>query len=120
VFYYLFGSVYAISQSYFHMILGISNFIIIMIILFCKDFLIHSFDEEHASVSGIHANRVHFLFIVLTALVITVSIQVVGVLLVSALMTLPVAAAMRIASSFKQLIVISIVFAEIAVIGGLI
>src|SRR5699024_9391289 len=76
--------------------------------------------EEHASVSGIHANRVHFLFIVLTALVIAVSIQVVGVLLVSALMTLPVAAAMRIASSFIQLIVISIVFAEIAVIDELI
>ena len=35
-------------------------------------------------------------------------------------MTLPVAAAMRIASSFKQLIVISIIFAELAVIGGLI
>src|SRR5699024_7049994 len=65
-------------------------------------------------------NRVHFLFIVLTALVIAVSIQVVGVLLVSALMTLPVAAAMRIASSFNQLIVIPIFFAEIAVIGGLI
>src|SRR5699024_5064686 len=95
-----------------------SIFIIIMIILFYKELLTLSFDEEHASVSGIHANRVHFLFIVLTALVIAVSIQVVGVLLVSALMTLPVAAAMRIASSFKQFIFIF--FAEIAVIGGLI
>src|SRR5699024_7593495 len=99
LFNYLFGSVSAVSQS---------DFIIIMIILFYKELLTLSFDEEHASVSGIHANRVHFLFIVLTALVIAVSIQVVGVLLVSALMTLPVAAAMRIASSFKQLIVISI------------
>src|SRR5699024_10234644 len=78
------------------------------------------FDEEHAVVSGIHASRIHFLFIVLTALVIAVSIRIVGVLLVSALMTLPVAAAMRLVSSFKQLIFISIVFAEVAVVVGLI
>src|SRR5699024_12845745 len=100
--------------------LGISIFIIVMITLFYKELLTLSFDEEHASVSGIHASRIHFLFIVLTALVIAVSIQIVGVLLVSALMTLPVAAAMRIASSFKQLSVISVVFAVTAVITGLI
>ena len=120
LFNYLFGSVSAVSKNDFFMILGISIFIIIMITLFYKELVTLSFDEEHATVSGIHASRIHFLFIVLTALVIAVSIQIVGVLLVSALMTLPVAAAMRVASSFKQLILFSIIFAEIAVIGGLI
>ncbi len=120
LFNYLFGSVSAVSKNDFFMILGISIFIIIMITLFYKELVTLSFDEEHATVSGIHATRIHFLFIVLTALVIAVSIQIVGVLLVSALMTLPVAAAMRVASSFKQLILFSIIFAEIAVIGGLI
>src|SRR5699024_10101122 len=120
LFNYLFGSVSAVSQSDFLMILGISIFIIIMIIIFYKELLTLSFDEEHASVSGIHSKRIHFLFIVLTALVIAASIRIVGVLLVSALMTLPVASAMRIAASFKQLIFFSILFAEIAVITGLI
>jgi len=120
LFNYLFGSVSAVSKNDFLIILSISVFILIMITLFYKELLTLSFDEEHAVVSGIHASRIHFLFIVLTALVIAVSIRIVGVLLVSALMTLPVAAAMRIASSFKQLIVISIIFAELAVIGGLI
>lgn len=120
LFNYLFGSVSAVSKSDFLMILGITIFIIIMIILFYKELLTLSFDEEHAIVSGINATRIHFLFIVLTALVIAVSIRIVGVLLVSALMTLPVAAAMRLASSFKQLIFISIVFAEVAVVIGLI
>src|SRR5699024_12405230 len=77
-------------------------------------------DEVPASISCIHSYRLQFLVIVLTALVISFTIQVVGVLLVSALMTLPVAAAMRIATSFNELIVISIIFAEIGVIGGLI
>lgn len=120
LFNYLFGSVSAVSRNDFFSILGISIFIIIVIIIFYKELLTLSFDEEHASVSGIHSKRIHFLFIVLTALVIAASIRIVGVLLVSALMTLPVASAMRIAASFKQLIFFSILFAEIAVITGLI
>ena len=45
--------------------------------------------------------------------------RIVGVLLVSALMTLPVAAALKVAKSFKQTIFMSILFGEIAVVGGL-
>lgn len=120
LFNYLFGSVSAVSRNDFLTILGISIFIIIMIIIFYKELLTLSFDEEHATVSGIHSKRIHFLFIILTALVIAASIRIVGVLLVSALMTLPVASAMRIAVSFKQLIFFSILFAETAVIVGLV
>src|SRR5699024_11569127 len=85
LFNYLFGSVSAVSQSDFLMILGIFIFIIIMIILFYKEFLTLSFDEEHASVSGIHANRVHFLFFLLTVLFIAFSIQFVAVYFFSVL-----------------------------------
>jgi len=120
LFNYLFGSVSAVSRIDFLTILGISIFIIIVIFVFYKELLTLSFDEEHATVSGIHSNRIHFLFIVLTALVIAASIRIVGVLLVSALMTLPVASAMRFAVSFKQLIFYSIVFAELSVVVGLI
>lgn len=120
LFNYLFGSVSAVSKTDFFSILVIAVFIILMIGLFYKELLTLSFDEEHATVSGIHSKRIHFLFIVLTALVIAASIRIVGVLLVSALMTLPVASAMRLASSFKQLILYSIIFAEISVIIGLI
>ncbi|TFJ91800.1 metal ABC transporter permease [Lentibacillus salicampi] len=120
LFNYLFGSVSAVSQTDFYSILGISIVIILVIRLFYKELVTLSFDEEHAVVSGIHAKRIHLLFIVLTALVIAASIRVVGVLLVSALMTLPVAASMRIARGFKQMILFSIVFGEVAVIIGLI
>lgn len=120
LFNYLFGSVSAVSQNDLITISIITLFIILLVVLFFKELLTLSFDEEHAIVSGIHASRIHFLFIVLTALVIAASIRIVGVLLVSALMTLPVASAMRIAISFKQLVFLSIIFAEIAVITGLI
>lgn len=120
LFNYLFGSVSAVSKQDFLSIAGIAVFIVIIITLFYKELVTLSFDEEHAKVSGIHAKRIHLLFIVLTALVIAASIRIVGVLLVSALMTLPVAASMRLARGFKQMMFLSIVFGELAVIIGLI
>lgn len=120
LFNYLFGSVSAVSKNDLLTIGGISLFIFIVVGLFYKELVTLSFDEEHATVSGIHSKRIHFIFIILTALVIAASIRIVGVLLVSALMTLPVAAAMRYANSFKQLIFLSILFGEMAVIIGLI
>src|SRR5699024_10463203 len=95
-------------------------FILLSVGMFYKELITLSFDEEHATVSGIHSKRIHLLFILLTALVIAASIRIVGVLLVSALMTLPVAASMRLAKGFKQMIVLSIIFGEVAVISGLI
>ena len=120
LFSYLFGSVSAVSRNDFVLISIITIIVIMCILFFYKELVTLSFDEEHAITSGIHAKGIHFLFIILTALVIAASIRIVGVLLVSALMSLPVASAMRLAHSFKQLILYSIIFAEIAVIAGLI
>ncbi|OZU88696.1 metal ABC transporter permease [Virgibacillus indicus] len=120
LFNYLFGSVSAVSINDFYTILGISIFIVMIVGLLYKELFSLSFDEEHATISGIHAKAIHLLFIVLTALVIAASIRIVGVLLVSALMTLPVAASMRIAKGFKQMMFLSIIFGEIAVVAGLI
>src|SRR5699024_1922811 len=120
LFVFLFGSVSVVTVNDLYLISAISILVILAIVLFYKELLTLSLDEEHATVSGIHSKRIHFLFIVLTALVIAASIRIVGVLLVSALMTLPVAAAMRLAKSFKQLIFLSIVLAEFSVITGLI
>lgn len=120
LFTYLFGSVSAVSKADFLMILLITIGVITIIFLFYKELLTMSFDEEHATVSGLHTKRIHFLFIILIAFVIAASMRIVGILLVSALMTLPVAAAMRIAKSYKQLIFLSIAFGEISVIVGLI
>lgn len=117
---YLFGSVSAVTQMDFYMILAISVVVITLVLFFYKELVTLSFDEEHAEVSGLHSKQIHFFFIILTALVIAASMRIVGVLLVSALMTLPVASAMRISRGFKQMIILSVIFGEIAVISGLI
>ena len=93
--------------------------VIFTIVMFYKEFFLLSFDEEHAKASGIPSKAIHFIFIIMVALVIAASMRVVGILLVSSLMTLPVAASIRFANGFKQMIAYSIAFGEISVMGGL-
>jgi zinc transport system permease protein len=117
---YLFGSVSAVSRSDLWTIVMISLLVLIVIFLLYKELFLLSFDEEYAKASGIGAKSVHFIFIIMVALVIAASMRIVGILLVSSLMTLPVAASMRIAKGFKQTILYSVIFGETAVLGGLI
>ena len=116
---YLFGSVSAVSRSDLYLIIGVGIAVFITLILLYKELFLLSFDEEHAKASGIPYKAIHFIFIVLVALVIAASMRIVGILLVSSLMTLPVAASLRFANGFKQMIVYSIVFGEMSVMGGL-
>lgn len=119
LFSYLFGSVSAVSRTDLWVIFTISIAVIFVIFLLYKELFLLSFDEEHAKASGIAAKSIHFIFIVMVALVIAASMRIVGILLVSSLMTLPVAASIRIAKGFKQTILLSIIFGEVSVLGGL-
>ncbi|WP_347549571.1 metal ABC transporter permease [Pseudalkalibacillus hwajinpoensis] len=120
LFNYLFGSVIAISRGDLLTVAVITVVVILVVTILYKELFFLSFDEEQAIVSGIRGKLIHFIFILLVAFVIAVSMQIVGVLLVSALMTIPVAASIRIARGFKQTIGFSILFGEVAVLGGLV
>ncbi|WP_271398068.1 metal ABC transporter permease [Salinicoccus roseus] len=115
---YLFGSISAVSSVDLILISVIGVIVLIFIYLMYKEMFLVSFDEEYANVMNIN-KWIHFMFIIVVALVISASMRIVGILLVSALMTLPVASAMRVTSSFRQLMFTSVIFGEIAVIVGL-
>ena len=117
---YLFGSVSAVSRQDLMIVVGVAIVVIIFLVLFFKELFVLSFDEEYAKASGLPARFVHLLFMIVVALVIAASMRIVGILLVSSLITLPVAAAMRLAKGFKQAIILSIVFGELAVLIGLV
>ncbi|MDW8571216.1 metal ABC transporter permease [Staphylococcus shinii] len=93
--------------------------VLVFILSFYKELFILSFDEEYSKVIGI-PKWIQFIFIIIVAMVISASMRVVGILLVSALITLPVAISMRLTKGFKQLIILSVVIGEISVIGGLV
>ena len=120
LFSYLFGSVSAVSRQDLWIVIGIAVIVLVFIFLLYKELFVLSFDDEYAKASGLPVKVIHTIFMIITALVIAASMRIVGILLVSSLITLPVAASIRIAKSFKQTIVYAIVFGELAVIFGLV
>ncbi|MBM7607071.1 zinc transport system permease protein [Lysinibacillus composti] len=117
---YLFGSVSAVSKQDLWVIILIAIIVIVFLFMFFKEMFVLSFDEEYAKASGLPARKIHLLFMLVVALVIAASMRIVGILLVSSMITLPVAAAMRLSKSFKQTILFSILFGEASVIIGLV
>ena len=90
-----------------------------MVLLFHKLFYI-VFDEDGALIEGLPVKEINILFILLTALTVGISIRITGILLVSALMTIPVATSLQLAKSFFQTVIFAIALALTSVIGGLV
>lgn len=119
IFNYLFGSILTVEDQYIP-IIGITTIItIILLVIYYKEMVIISFDEAYARLLGIKVNRFQVASMVILAVVVSLSIIAVGVLLVSSLMIIPVAAAMKVGKSFKNTIFIAIIFSELSVVGGL-
>lgn len=79
-----------------------------------------TFDRESAKVSGIHVGRLDVLLTVLTAVTVVLGMKIVGLLLVAALLVIPAAAGLQIASNFKQAIVLSSLVSLVSVVLGLV
>jgi len=119
LFSYLFGSITTVSQSDIWITAILGAFVLITTVFFYKEFVYTSLDQESAKVSGLPSDFISYTFAILTAITIAISVRIVGVLLVSALMVIPVLASSQIARSFKQTIIYSILFSVYFVIVGL-
>ncbi|MDN4609049.1 metal ABC transporter permease [Sporosarcina highlanderae] len=116
---YLFGSVSAVSRQDLWIIVLVAIIVIAYIRLFYKELFALSFDGEYAKISGVNGKVIQTVFMIIVALVIGASMRIVGILLVSSLMTIPVAAAIQLAKSFKGAMLYSIIIGELSVIIGL-
>ncbi|MGE5630441.1 MAG: metal ABC transporter permease [Caulobacteraceae bacterium] len=116
---YLFGSIIAVSNRDVYIILGLSLVILFSIWLLYKEFFYIAFDEEGAELAGIPVAALNIYFTALTAMTIVVSMRIVGILMVSSLLVLPVATSLLVSKSFKNTIFLSVIFALISVVTGL-
>lgn len=105
----LFGNLLGISQSEFVQTMIISAIVFLIILLKRRDFLLYCFDPIHARVVGLSARRLYYALLVLLALTIITAMQVVGVILVVAMLISPGITAYLLTSRFDQMIVIAIV-----------
>ncbi len=117
---YLFGNILAISASDVKMVVAVSIVVLSIIAVFFKELLFYSFDEAMAKVSGIPTGFLNYLLLTLLALVIVVSIKVVGIVLVSALLVIPGAAGRQISSNYRGMLAGALLVGFLATTGGLI
>ncbi|MGZ9586129.1 metal ABC transporter permease [Paenibacillus marinisediminis] len=116
---YLFGSIYTLNTTDLFVVGGVTAIVIVFMALFKKEMFLLTFDEDAAAVNGLPVKWLNLALTVLTALVISAAIKIVGALLVSALLTIPVATSLIVARSFKKAIIISVLVSELSVIFGL-
>ncbi len=119
LFSYLFGSITTVRPEEVWLILGLGAVVITVVLTLYRELLYSSFDEESARVDGIRVGLINSVLIVLTAVTVTLAMRVVGILLIGALMIIPAVTAMQVAKSFRQSLILSIIFALISVLAGL-
>lgn len=115
---YLFGSITTTSAGDLRTFALLATLVLAVSIGLSRSLFSVSNDDEYARASGLPVMRINLVLAVLSALTVVVSMRIVGVLLVSALMVVPVATAQLVARSFRQTFVIGLVLGVIVSVAG--
>ena len=116
---YLFGNILLVtSRDLFYMLL-LDLAIIILVIIYYKQFLATAFDEEFAGLRGVHVEWVYILLLCAIALTVVLLINIVGLILVMALLVLPAATAAQFVGSITRMMVVSILLSMVITVSGL-
>ena len=90
---YLFGNILMVSSTSLYILAGLNVFIILVVLIFYRQFVAITYDEEQARLHGLPVDFLYILLLCIIALTIVVLIQIVGIILVIALLSLPAAIA---------------------------
>jgi zinc transport system permease protein len=116
---YLFGSVVAVNQTELMLMMFAALIGGAFFVLFRRPLYQITFDEETAKTNGLPVKWISLCFSVLTGIIVAAAMPIVGVLMVSSLIVLPAALAIRIAPSFTAALIISMTTGLIGVFSGL-
>ncbi len=116
---YLFGDLLAVSLPDLAWIWGLGVFALLLLVSIWRDLLATTVHAELAAVEGVRTQRMELLFMLLIAVVVTLGMKTVGILLVTALMIIPAAAARRLARTPEQMAIFAAAIGALAVLGGL-
>jgi zinc transport system permease protein len=116
----LFGSVFTISRADLVVMLVLCAVDLVVVVLVYKELLAVSLDEESARASGLPVEVLNVVTVAMTALLVVAGMRAVGLLLISALLVVPVAAGSRIAHSFRGSLVAAMALGVASAFGGLV
>ena len=119
LFSYLFGSILAVSNEDLYTMGIFGSIALILLLGFSKELFFIAYDEEVARTSGIKVKALNYLLVTIVAVIIALSIRVVGTLLIGALMVIPSIAALQYRQGFLKTVFISLFFALSSVLMGM-
>lgn len=115
---YLFGAIATTSRSDLVVFAALSAMIVLVTLVLRKRLFAVAGDEEFARASGLPVLALNILLAVLTAVTVVVAMRVIGLLLISALMIIPNAAAQQLSGSFAAAVRWAVAFGVISSVGG--
>lgn len=116
---FLFGSILTVSEQDVLSVVILSIVSIGLILWLYPQLLLITFDEDGARIAGVKTKAINYIFSILVAATVSVSIRVVGILVISSLIALPVATALQLQKGFRRTLQFSVLFSFIDVLGGL-
>jgi len=119
LFTFLFGDILAITDRDLLMIFIVGIMTVIILMTFLKPFLQITFNRDLARVEGVNVRFFEYLLFMIIAVVITVSLKIIGMILVTSLLIVPAASAKNLASSMQRLFVLSCIFGVVSGVIGL-
>ncbi|MBS5927632.1 MAG: metal ABC transporter permease [Clostridium sp.] len=116
---YLFGSILTVSKSDL-LIIATAGIICLLILKVIYNKLIYiTFDEEGAKTAGINVKFINYLFTILVGATISLSIRIMGILVISSIIVVPVATAIQLKKNFNKTLILSVLFGLIDILLGL-
>ena len=117
---YLFGSILTVSKSDL-LIIATAGIICLLILKVIYNKLIYiTFDEEGAKTAGINVKFINYLFTILVGATISLSIRIMGILVISSIIVVPVATSMQLKKNFNKTLILSVLFGLIDILLGLV
>ena len=114
----LFGNLLGVSDSEFIQTLIVSAIVFLIITLKRRDFLLYCFDPSHARVAGLSPKALYYSLLILLALTIITAMQVVGVILVVAMLISPGVTAYLLSHRFDRMMLIAVITSVISALLG--
>lgn len=117
---YLFGSISAVSKEEV-LIIGLSFLVIVFFSVKYYGALLNiAMDETLAKVNGVPVEKINHLFTFLSALAIALASKIIGALMITSLIVLPVATGLSLSNSYKKIFLYSIIFGILYMMTGVI
>ena len=116
---YLFGNVLLVSTQQLWMMLVLNILLVIVIVIFYKQFTAIAFDEEFARLRGLPVTALYLTLLCLIAVSVVLMIQVVGLILVIALLTLPAAISQQCTRSMHTMMIFAAILGMVFCVSGL-